>query len=145
MKHTYNYPRPMVCTDIIIVAPDKGKKKILLIKRKNEPFKGKWALPGGFVEMEEDLEYSALRELAEETGIKQGSLKQFATYGKPGRDPRGRNISVVYYYISEKPLVAAPGDDAAGCGWFDRKDLPELAFDHSEIISDFIQRIKSAF
>ncbi len=135
----------MVCTDCIIIAPDKGKKKILLIKRRNDPFKGTWALPGGFVEMEEDLEDAARRELKEETGIALQSLKQFATYGKPGRDPRGRNISVVYYHISEKPLTAAPGDDAAECGWFDLKDLPELAFDHSEIINDFIQRVRPTF
>lgn len=128
----------MVCADCIIIAPEGIKKKILLIKRGNDPFKGKWALPGGFVEMEEDLEDSARRELAEETGIALQSLKQFAAYGKPGRDPRGRNISVVYYHISENPLHATAGDDAAESCWFELNDLPELAFDHKEIINDFV-------
>jgi 8-oxo-dGTP diphosphatase len=141
--YTYPYPRPMVCTDCIVIAPFDGIKKILLIKRGNDPYKGTWALPGGFVEMEEDLEDAAKRELAEETGINISSMKQFATYGKPGRDPRGRNISIVYYHISEKVLETSAGDDAAECRWFAINDLPELAFDHGEIIGDFFQRVIS--
>ena len=109
MSHTYEYPRPMVCTDIIIIAPDKGKKKILLIKRKNDPFKGTWALPGGFVEMEEDLEDAAKRELAEETGITLSSLKQFATYGSPAVIPVGETsqLYIIIFPKTHSPLHMA--------------------------------------
>lgn len=137
MAHTYEYPRPMVCTDCMVVAG----KKILLIKRKNEPFAGLWALPGGFVEMDEDLEASARRELQEETGIRLPTLTQFAAYGKPGRDPRGRTISIVYYFISENEIKTTAGDDASEARWFALDHLPELAFDHHQIISDFLSRI----
>ncbi len=100
---------------------------------------GKWALPGGFVEIEEDLEDGANRELEEETGLKEIELSQFKSYGKPGRDPRGRTISVVYYgYLTNENQEAKAGDDAAETGWFTIGDLPELAFDHEEIIHDFI-------
>ncbi|MCK5701110.1 MAG: NUDIX hydrolase, partial [Cyclobacteriaceae bacterium] len=95
--YTYNYPKPSVTTDCILIRKSGREKEILLIKRKYDPFLGKWALPGGFVEIDEDLEAGANRELEEETGLKNIALTQFKTYGTPGRDPRGRTISVVYY------------------------------------------------
>ena len=136
---TYNYPKPSVTTDCIVLKLAGAIKKVLLIKRKHDPFMGKWALPGGFVEIDEDLEAGANRELEEETGLKNIALTQFKTYGTPGRDPRGRTISVVYYGFStnKSPKIEA-GDDAAEASWFDLNDLPELAFDHEEILKDFI-------
>jgi len=102
---------------------------------------GKWALPGGFVEIDEDLMEGAIRELEEETGLTKINLKQFGTYGKPGRDPRGRTISVVYYgIVQEGKFIVTAGDDAAEASWFDIKKLPPLAFDHEEIIQDFITK-----
>lgn len=134
--YTYNYPRPAVTTDCILVR--KNTKEVLLIKRKHNPFQGKWALPGGFVEIDEDLIEGAQRELFEETGIIDVDLKQFKTYGKPGRDPRGRTISVVYYaYINEEATIKA-GDDASEVAWFNLNLLPPLGFDHELILSEFI-------
>jgi 8-oxo-dGTP diphosphatase len=111
--------------------------QVLLIQRKNEPGTGKWALPGGFVEDDEDLEPAAIRELEEETGIKLPlfAMHQITTVGTPGRDSRFRTVSVVYYAIIDKnahPVQA--NDDAADAQWFDVKELPEIAFDHEDII-----------
>ncbi len=137
-RYTYDYPMPAVTTDCILVT--KGDNpKILLIRRKHDPYAGKWALPGGFVEIEEDLPDAARRELEEETGLHDVELWQFRTYGRPGRDPRGRTISVVYYdFVDEGPRTTA-GDDAAEADWFPLDDLPPLAFDHEEIVRDFRQ------
>jgi 8-oxo-dGTP diphosphatase len=129
----------MVCADCIVIAGAEGRMELLLILRKNEPYAGTWALPGGFVDMDEDLEDSAKRELCEETGIVLDKMDQFAAYGKPGRDPRGRNISVVYYqFLSGVPEIKA-GDDAAEAKWFPLADLPVLAFDHKRIVDDFVK------
>jgi 8-oxo-dGTP diphosphatase len=134
-KFTYDYPRPAVTVDIVVVTREKTPK-VLLIKRKHSPFTGKWALPGGFVDMDETLEAAARRELAEETGIRAGKLEQLATFGDPGRDPRGRTISVVYLAEIEpgavKPQAA---DDAAAVGWFALRRPPQLAFDHADILA----------
>ncbi len=135
--YNYLYPRPAVTCDIILVAKIKAQE-LLLIKRKNEPFKNKWALPGGFINMDETLQDSALRELTEETGIQLDELRQFKTYGDPGRDPRGRTITVVYYKHLEKTHITKAGDDACKAEWFELNKLPELAFDHQQIISDFL-------
>lgn len=137
MPYTYEYPRPSVCVDIIVLYKQQDQTHILLIERKHPPFENKWALPGGFIEMEETLEKSALRELQEETGLILENVEQFATYGNPGRDPRGRTISVVYSAIIKKLLPLKAGDDASKAKWFDIKELPELAFDHKKIIMDF--------
>ena len=136
---TYNYPKPSVTTDCILIKLTGRAKTILLIKRKHDPFMGKWALPGGFVEIDEDLEDGAKRELEEETGLKNIALAQFKTYGTPGRDPRGRTISVVYYgfLTNESPKIEA-GDDAEEASWFELHKLPELAFDHEFILDEFI-------
>lgn len=136
-KYCYDYPKPSVTTDCIIILKS-STSKVLLIQRKHEPYAGKWALPGGFVEIDEDLESGAMRELEEETGLKNLTIKQFKTFGTPGRDPRGRTISIVYYGFVENHSVLQAGDDAAKAAWFPIRDLPPLAFDHQKIIEEFI-------
>lgn len=134
----YEYPRPAVCVDIIVLCKTNSQNFILLIERKRPPFDNCWALPGGFIEMNETLEQSALRELKEETGIECDSLKQYATYGNPNRDPRGRTVSIIYYNLLENIIEAKAGDDAAKAKWFNISELPTLAFDHNKIIEDFL-------
>ncbi len=136
--YTYNYPRPAVTTDAILIS---DKKCVLLIERGREPFLGKWALPGGFVDMDEELDVACARELEEETGIKGISLTQFKAYGGVNRDPRHRTISVVFYaFLNTQPEPEA-GDDAANARWFLLDELPELAFDHRQILDDFKKEI----
>lgn len=140
--YTYNYPMPSVTTDSILINSTQSGKKILLIKRKHDPFMGKWALPGGFVEIDEELEEGAIRELEEETGLTNIDLTQFKTYGKPGRDPRGRTISVVYYsFINDDQIQVKAGDDASEALWFDLHNLPPLAFDHALILKEFTMQL----
>lgn len=142
---TYDYPRPMVTVDCIVFCRFENKKQILLILRKNEPFIGTWALPGGFVDMDENLDAAAQRELYEETGLRCQTLKQFRTYGTPDRDPRGRTISVVFYAEvsnADKQKIVA-GDDASDAGWFNIQQLPKLAFDHQQIIQDYFFTVES--
>jgi len=140
MSYTYEYPRPMVTVDIIVLNSFDGKNKILLINRGHEPYKGCWALPGGYVDIDEELEDAANRELKEETNIEDIELKQFRTYGTLRRDPRGRTISVIYYAIvNNKNFLVKAGDDAAKAEWFDVDTLPSLAFDHKVIIDDFLE------
>jgi 8-oxo-dGTP diphosphatase len=126
----------MACVDVVLFKENADKSnELLLIKRKNEPFKGLWALPGGFIEMEEDLEDAAKRELAEETGIIVQSLLQIGAFGKPGRDPRGRSISIVF--AGKFPPDSPPpkgADDAQEAAFFKSEQLPQLAFDHDLII-----------
>lgn len=135
--YSYEYPRPSVTVDIVVYGYDGGKQlKLLLIRRGSDPFKGHWALPGGFVDMGEDLEAAALRELEEETGVKDLFVEQLFTFGKPGRDPRGRVISVAYFSLvnlQDHPAVAA--SDADKAEWFPISELPDLAFDHADIIA----------
>ena len=131
---SYNYPRPAVTVDAILVSP---QNSVLLIERGREPFKGKWALPGGFIDMDEELEIACQRELEEETGLKVGALRQFKAFGSVGRDPRHRTISVLFYAFTDTELVACAGDDAANAQWFPLDQLPELAFDHQQILQEF--------
>ncbi|HLN27996.1 MAG TPA: NUDIX hydrolase [Gemmataceae bacterium] len=134
-QYCYDYPRPAVTVDIVIVtrAP---RPRVLLVRRKHDPFAGMWAVPGGFVEMDESLEDAAHRELKEETGIKAGRLRQLHTFGAPGRDPRGRTISVVYMaQLDARKLKPQADDDAAEVGWFSLSKPPTLAFDHAEILA----------
>jgi 8-oxo-dGTP diphosphatase len=135
MTYTYDYPRALVTVDIIITD---NQNRLLLIKRRNDPFKNMWAFPGGFIEMNEKLVDSAKRELLEETGLNNIVLTQFKAYGDPGRDPRGRNIAVVFFGKCSTPEHAIAGDDAAETYWFELNNLPELAFDHKRIIDDFL-------
>ena len=132
--YTYSYPRPAVTVDAILVSP---QNSVLLIERGREPFKGKWALPGGFIDMDEELEIACQRELEEETGLKVGKLKQFKAFGSVNRDPRHRTISVLFYAFTDIELVACAGDDAANAQWFPLNQLPELAFDHQQILQEF--------
>ncbi len=142
MAFIYDYPRPAVCADIIVFTSNKSNPEILLIKRKFDPFKDKWALPGGFLDMDEELIDAAYRELEEETSITDIKLEQFKTFGKIGRDPRGRTVSVVFYgFIPESNKhKARANDDAAEAAWFSIKSLPPLAFDHNEIINEAINK-----
>jgi 8-oxo-dGTP diphosphatase len=145
MSYTYEYPRPALTVDCVIFGLDESSKlKILLIQRALEPFKGDWALPGGFVDMEEDLEAAALRELREETGVTDVFIEQLFTFGQPGRDPRGRVVSVAYYALvnlAEHPVKAS--SDADHVEWFELDDLPQLAFDHRQIVQVAVNRLRS--
>lgn len=133
-QFTYDYPRASVTVDLVVVTKE-AKPRVLLIRRKKPPFAGSWALPGGFIEMDETLEASARRELEEETGVRTGKLIQLATFGDPGRDPRGRTISVVYLaQVEPGQLAPRAADDAAEVGWFALARPPKLAFDHREIL-----------
>jgi 8-oxo-dGTP diphosphatase len=141
-KYIYDWPRPMVTVDAVVFTFSGNNVKVLLINRKNEPFKGKWAVPGGFVDMDEELEDAVARELAEETGLKGVRLEQMHTFGKCGRDPRGRQISVAFTGIATRGQnQIRPGDDAAKAQWFDIEKLPaDLAFDHSEMIRFAVEK-----
>jgi len=135
--HTYKYPRPALTVDAIVFTIINNQKYVLLIERGKEPFLGKWALPGGFVEMDELLENACVRELQEETGLEVEEMKQFRTYDEINRDPRHRTISVVYSVEVARQLEVKGSDDAAKAAWHSLSDLPELAFDHHRILSDF--------
>ena len=136
----YEYPRPAVTVDIAVFSGD--VPDVLLIRRKHPPFERHWALPGGFIEMDESLEASALRELEEETGVADVSLTEVGTFGDPDRDPRGRVITVAYMTIVKKSLLnIEAGSDASEAVWFPSTDLPALAFDHGEIIRKALERL----
>lgn len=127
-------PEIKVTVDAVIFAERAGVKHLLLVQRKNPPFQDEWALPGGFVEIDEDLESAARRELKEETGIDADRLKQIGAFGKPGRDPRGRTVSVAYVgQVAFQSATAA--SDAKVVNWHPLDDLPTLAFDHDEIVA----------
>jgi 8-oxo-dGTP diphosphatase len=117
--------------------------EVLLVQRKNEPFQGKWCIPGGFVDPEERVLDAAKRELQEETAVENVALKMFSAYGDPGRDPRGRTVSFVYWCLLDKKPPAVAADDAADCNWFDLNALPEMAFDHRQILDEFRTKLKS--
>ncbi|MFO7719138.1 MAG: NUDIX hydrolase [Gillisia sp.] len=123
-----------VTVDAVIFKEVQNGYELLLIRRKNEPFKSQWSLPGGFLEMDEALETGALRELKEETGLSLEKLQQVGAFGALGRDPRGRTISVAFAGKIKNPSEVEGGDDAEDAQWFPLDDLPELAFDHAEII-----------
>lgn len=128
--------RPTVATDCVILAQREGTWWVLLIERGSEPYKGKWALPGGFMEWDESCEQSAARELVEETALEGVDLKLLGVFSKPGRDPRGTIVSVVYIGVVDANNVnAIGGDDAARAEWFPLNDSPELAFDHDEVLA----------
>jgi 8-oxo-dGTP diphosphatase len=145
MAYTYEFPRPSLTVDCIIFGlDDSGKLKVLLIQRGHDPYKGQWALPGGFVDMNEPLESAALRELKEETGVSDVFIEQLYTFGTPGRDPRGRVVTVAYYALinlAEHQIGAET--DAQDVKWFSIDTLPTLAFDHAEIMHMAINRLRS--
>ncbi|MCS6885031.1 MAG: NUDIX hydrolase [Acidobacteriota bacterium] len=130
------YPKPSVTADCAIFALVDSKVHILLIERNNEPFKGKWALPGGFVDINELIDTAAYRELKEETGLENVRLRRIGVYDAPGRDPRGRTITFLYLALIDKLPDIKAADDASSAKWFTLDSLPELAFDHAVLISD---------
>lgn len=139
--YCYKYPHPAVSTDCIVYNKEDNKIKILLIKRKNEPFKDCWAFPGGFINIDESAEEAAVRELKEETGLEVSSVEQLKAYSNPDRDPRERVITIVFIAESKVAEVKG-GDDAKEAAWFDISNLPSLAFDHEQIFRDAIKRIR---
>ncbi len=134
--YTYKHPRPSAAVDITVFRIKNRKYQILLIQRSQKPFKGSYALPGGFMKMEETLEEAARRELREETRLENQELIQIQTFSDPGRDPRGRVISTCFGVVLKDAdqIQIQAGSDAADICWFDLEDLPELAFDHLQII-----------
>lgn len=144
MAYTYEYPRPSLTVDCVIFGLDESSRlKVLLIQRGHAPFQGHWALPGGFVDMDEPLEEAALRELKEETGLKDVFMEQLYTFGSPQRDPRGRVVTVVYYALINltKHRIAAE-TDAVDVRWFPIDAFPSLAFDHAQILEMAINRLR---
>ena len=137
MSYTYKYPRPAVTTDCVVFTQEE-EPKVLLIQRGNEPYKGCWAFPGGFMNMEETAEECAVRELKEETGLTVNQIQQIGAYSKVDRDPRGRTVSIAYLAIVDAPTAVSGMDDAAKAAWFPLSSLPDLAFDHQDILADAI-------
>lgn len=137
MSYTYKYPRPAVTTDCVVFTKEE-EPKVLLIQRGNEPYKGCWAFPGGFMNMEETAEECAVRELKEETGLTVNQIQQIGAYSKVDRDPRGRTISIAYLAIVDTPTAVTGMDDAAKAAWFPLSSLPDLVFDHKDIMADAI-------
>lgn len=138
-----DYPRPSVTVDVIIFTLRDNDLQALLVKRGHPPFEGLWAIPGGFVGIEESLEEAALRELEEETGARDVYLEQLYTFGSPGRDPRGRVITVAYFaLVPADAIQLRSGDDAAEARWWSVYDLPPLAFDHADILAYALKRLR---
>ena len=139
---TYQYPRPAVTVDMVILHRNANGTEILLIERRNNPFAGCWALPGGYVDENEDLPDAAARELREETSLTGIALNQIGAFGRPGRDPRGHTITVAYWGYTDNPQLASAADDAKTLRWFPINNLPSLAFDHAEIIAEAMKVAK---
>src|SRR5438046_3520781 len=143
MSFSYQYPRAALTVDCVVFGYDEGELKLLLIERGLEPFKGRWALPGGFVRVDETLDDAARRELVEETGLKKVFLEQLYTFGTVDRDPRERVVSVAYFALvnlAEHPATGA--SDASEAAWFSVARPPALAFDHAEILRMGAERLR---
>ena len=144
---TYRNPALTVDGVVLVRGPHAegvDGMSVLLIERGRDPFRGSYALPGGFVDYGEDVDDAIAREVAEETGLTGVTWRQFRTFGKPDRDPRGHTVSVVYVGIlAGKAPTVAGGDDAAAAAWFPVQDLPELAFDHAHIVGQVLESLKS--
>jgi len=134
MSYTYKYPRPAVTVDMAVLRERQKGYELLLIRRKHDPYAGKWALPGGFVDMDETVEEAAARELYEETNLKDVALEQFHVFSRVDRDPRGRTISVIFTGFLTGDRAVKAKDDAQDARWFPLDKLPPLAFDHDEIV-----------
>ena len=141
MEFTYKYPRPAVTADCVVIA-NETVPRVLLVQRGIEPYKDRWAFPGGFMNMDETTEECAIRELMEETGLKVEELHQIGAYSKVDRDPRGRTITVAYLAIVDKPVAVTGQDDAAKAEWWPINALPPLAFDHEDIMRDALEMYK---
>ena len=140
-KYCYKYPHPAVTTDCVIFGFNGSELQVLLIERGIEPFKGKWAFPGGFLNMDETAGEGAMRELKEETGLENAYIEQFNTYSEPGRDPRERVITIAHYALVRIQEVKG-GDDAAKAQWFPIDEVPQLAFDHDKILRDAMRKLR---
>ncbi len=141
MSYSYEYPRPAVTSDIVLFSNEKVQTEVMLIRRKNTPFEGMWAFPGGFLEMDETLLACARRELEEETGVKDIELEPYLPFDQPDRDPRGRTISMVFVGFKDASGInAAAASDAAEVQWFSINNLPSLAFDHDKIIQGLLKK-----
>lgn len=144
--YSYDHPRPSVTVDIILFTFHEDRLKVLLIRRNHAPFAGRWALPGGFVNIDEDLEDAARRELSEETNVSDVYLEQLYTFGDPDRDPRGRVITVAYFALLSNDQVSQlqirGASDAGEAAWWNIYDLPDLAFDHARILHYAVQRLR---
>jgi 8-oxo-dGTP diphosphatase len=141
-KYQYDYPRPAVSADVVVLKRDStsNKTSILLIERLRDPFANCWALPGGFMEIDETIESTAIRELQEETGLVVESIRQIGVFSAVDRDPRGRVLTVGFLAeVTGNPDVVA-ADDAKSVHWFDLDDLPSLAFDHDVIIRQAVRQ-----
>lgn len=137
MSHTYAYPRPAVTTDAVVFSRHLGEWHVLLIQRKHEPFKDHWAFPGGFLDENEDPDLGVARELEEETSLHDVAMEKLGFWGRPGRDPRGHTISLVYWAVVDGArLSPEAADDAKALDWFPLDRLPALAFDHAEIVEE---------
>ncbi len=140
-KHGYEFPRPALTVDLVLITTE-ARPRVLLIKRKKEPFAGQWAFPGGFVDENEPLEAAARRELQEETGLQVDRLEQLQTFGDPGRDPRGWTVSVAFLgRVDAAKLTPVAADDAAEVAWHFVDAPPKLAFDHGNILQVARQRL----
>jgi len=143
MAHTYEFARPALTVDIVVFGLDEEDLQVMLIQRDLPPHEGQWAIPGGFVRVEETLDDAARRELAEETGLKDIYLEQLYTYGAVGRDPRERVVTVAYYaLVNLEGHDVQASTDARNAAWFPVSDLPELAFDHQEILDAAHERLR---
>lgn len=142
MEYTYKYPRPAVTADCVVMTKE-SVPQVLLIERGADPYKGCWAFPGGFMNMDETTEQCAIRELEEETGMKVSELHQIGAYSKVDRDPRGRTVTVAYLAIVDEPIPVTGQDDAAKAEWWPNDALPPLAFDHEEIMRDAIKKFSA--
>ncbi len=140
-KYCYKYPHPAVTTDCVIFGFDGVELNVLLIERGIEPFKGRWAFPGGFVNIDESAEDGARRELREETGLENAYMEQFHTFSAPSRDPRERVITIAYLALVKMQQVKG-GDDAADARWFPISKVPQLAFDHDVILREALHRLR---
>ena len=140
-QYCYKYPHPAVTTDCVIFGFNGERLQVLLIERGIEPYKGRWAFPGGFLKMDESAEEGALRELKEETGLENAYIQQLHTFSDPNRDPRERVITIAYYALVRIQGVKG-GDDAASARWFPLDEIPPLAFDHDYILRMATQRLR---
>lgn len=140
-EYCYDCPHPAVTVDIAVFREREGRLEVLLIRRGHDPFKGRWALPGGFVDQDESLERAASRELMEETGLKRLSLVQVGAFGDPGRDPRGHTVTIAFAGLLDRHRQVQAGDDAADARWWPVTRPPRLAFDHRRILATAIRRL----